>query len=136
MEKLQNVEQQRRVVLQWLPAHCGVHGNKKADKLAKLGAQEDQADNPVSFTEKKTLIKAACRSQKTKQTTPSASRRRRPSSRQRVGPRAQEDQADNPGSFTEKKTLLKAACMSQSTGRPSRQPRQLHGEEDPPQGSV
>ncbi|KAK7099101.1 ribonuclease H1-like [Littorina saxatilis] len=63
IEKLQNVERQRRVlgvVLQWLPAHCGVPGNEKADKLPKLGAQEDQADNPVSFTDKKTL-KAAFR---------------------------------------------------------------------------
>ncbi|KAK7110703.1 hypothetical protein V1264_014534 [Littorina saxatilis] len=66
MEKLHNVEQQRRVVLQWLPAHCGIRGNERADKLAKLGAQGDQTDNTVSFMEKKTLIKAVFRPQKRK----------------------------------------------------------------------
>ncbi|KAK7102111.1 hypothetical protein V1264_020383 [Littorina saxatilis] len=66
MEKLHNVEQQRRVVLQWLPAHCGIPGNERADKLAKLGAQGDQTDNPVNFMEKKTLIKTVFRPQKRK----------------------------------------------------------------------
>ncbi|GFV35645.1 uncharacterized protein LOC103524116 [Trichonephila clavipes] len=27
----------REVVLQWIPSHCGIHGNEQADKLAKRG---------------------------------------------------------------------------------------------------
>jgi len=27
-----------RTVLQWIPFHCGVHGNEQADRLAKHGA--------------------------------------------------------------------------------------------------
>jgi ribonuclease HI len=61
MEKLQEVARTRRVVLQWVPAHCGIPGNETADELAKLGAREEQPDNQVSFAEKKTLVKAAMR---------------------------------------------------------------------------
>ncbi|XP_070203398.1 uncharacterized protein [Littorina saxatilis] len=66
MEKLQELAKTRRVVLQWVPAHCGIPGNETADKLAKLGAREEQPDNPVSFAEKKTLVKAAMRPQSTR----------------------------------------------------------------------
>jgi len=33
------VAQHRRVVMQWVPAYCGLPGNEKADELAKLGAK-------------------------------------------------------------------------------------------------
>ncbi|KAK7093816.1 hypothetical protein V1264_007506 [Littorina saxatilis] len=66
MEKLQELAKTRRVVLQWVPAHCGIPGNETADELAKLGAREEQPDNPVSFAEKKTLVKAAMRPQSTR----------------------------------------------------------------------
>ena len=66
MEKLQDIASERRVVLQWVPAHCGVPGNETADKLAKLGARERQPNNSVSFTEKKTLVKATLRPQTTR----------------------------------------------------------------------
>ena len=56
---LHDVMQHRRVVLQWVPAHCGLPGNEKADELAKLGAKGRQQDNSVTFQEKKTLIRAA-----------------------------------------------------------------------------
>ena len=52
MEKLQKVVKTRRVVLQWVPAHCGIPGNETADELAKQGAREEQPDNRVSFAEK------------------------------------------------------------------------------------
>ena len=45
------------LALQWLPSHCGVHGNEEADRLSKEGSMQDQADHPVSYREAKTLIK-------------------------------------------------------------------------------
>ena len=30
--------------MQWIPSHCGIPGNEKADQLAKEGAAEDQPD--------------------------------------------------------------------------------------------
>ena len=34
-------------VLQWVPAHCCIRGNKKADKLTKDGAQKEQIQSLV-----------------------------------------------------------------------------------------
>ena len=47
-----------KTVIQWIPSHCGIIGNEKADKLAKEGAKQDQEENAVSFTEMKTIIKS------------------------------------------------------------------------------
>ena len=55
---LQQVATTRRAVLQWIPAHCGISGNVQADILAKEGARGEQHANNVSFSEKKTLIRA------------------------------------------------------------------------------
>ncbi|XP_041379145.1 uncharacterized protein LOC121391659 [Gigantopelta aegis] len=60
-EAMQEVAKERRVALQWIPAHCGIPGNEEADRLAKLGANHVQPSNNISFSEKKTLIKAANR---------------------------------------------------------------------------
>ena len=35
-------------MLQWIPSHCGIEGNEKADDLAKLGAEKEQEDNAVA----------------------------------------------------------------------------------------
>ncbi|CAG2230681.1 unnamed protein product [Mytilus edulis] len=45
-------------VIQWIPSHCGVWGNEQADKLAKYGAEQQQEENPVCFTEMTTIIKS------------------------------------------------------------------------------
>jgi hypothetical protein len=53
-----------KVMLQWVPSHCGLLGNEKADYLAKLGSHtKKQPPNRISFHSAKTHIKAAVRSQ-------------------------------------------------------------------------
>ena len=54
---LREVCQSRRTVLQWVPAHCGIHGNERADELAKAGAQTEQPQSTLSYHDKKTIIK-------------------------------------------------------------------------------
>jgi ribonuclease HI len=50
-----------RIVLQWIPSHCGVEGNERADRLAKAGASETQLDNKVTISEKKAIAKTLFR---------------------------------------------------------------------------
>ena len=47
------------VVLQWIPAHCGIPGNEHAYQLAKCGAQAEQALTSIYYQEKTTIIKTA-----------------------------------------------------------------------------
>ena len=44
-------------MLQWIPAHCGIPGNERADKLAKTGSNCDQPQSELSFQEAKALVK-------------------------------------------------------------------------------
>jgi hypothetical protein len=48
-----------RVVIQWIPAHCGIPGNNKADLLAKDGSQQQQESPSTSYNEAKMLLKQA-----------------------------------------------------------------------------
>lgn len=46
------------VVLQWIPSHCGVTGNEKADNLAKEGSMQSQENLPITLQEARTIIRA------------------------------------------------------------------------------
>lgn len=46
------------LVLQWIPSHCDIPGNERADTLAKKGASQVQPENPVSQATAKQIIKA------------------------------------------------------------------------------
>ena len=61
---LHSIPVKRRVVLQWIPTHCGINGNEMADKLAKKGAVMTQHDNPITLAEKKTIIKHCFKTRK------------------------------------------------------------------------
>ena len=50
-----------RLVLQWIPSHCGIRGNEEADRMAKLGSDREQTDNSISLTEMNTIIKSLFR---------------------------------------------------------------------------
>jgi hypothetical protein len=49
---------QREVTFQWMPSHCGVPGNEKADKLAKEGVREEQPDSHVTYHQMKKMIRS------------------------------------------------------------------------------
>ena len=53
---LQKLSKERTVALQWVPSHCGVLGNEKADALSKAGSQMEQFNHSVSYSEAKTII--------------------------------------------------------------------------------
>ena len=54
---LSTLSQNNQVVLQWIPAHIGIHGNEAADRLAKEGAKLPQFHTSTSYREAKTLLK-------------------------------------------------------------------------------
>ena len=56
--KLSKLIESRRVVLQWIPAHCGISGNENADELAKRGANMQQENLPITIKQKKTIIES------------------------------------------------------------------------------
>ena len=56
MQELGNI---CRVVLQWIPAYCGIPGNQQADQLAKCGAQKEQPSTSIHYQEKTTIMKTA-----------------------------------------------------------------------------
>lgn len=59
---IQQLCRQRRIVLQWIPAHCGIPGNEHADRLAKAGSMLQQPRASLSYREAKTVLKQQQRS--------------------------------------------------------------------------
>ena len=53
---LQNFVQ--KVILCWVPSHCGVYGNEKADQAAEQGTKLDQRAAPVTLSIAKAKIKS------------------------------------------------------------------------------
>jgi ribonuclease HI len=47
----------QKVVIQWVPAHCDIKGNEKADKLAKMGGALQQEDLGSTFAVARSVIK-------------------------------------------------------------------------------
>ena len=60
MRELQNAIQRiathQRMVLQWIPAHSGIPGNEKADRLAKEGSKKEQPQTKLSYCEAKMVL--------------------------------------------------------------------------------
>ena len=51
--KLYSILEHRRVILQWIPAHCGIKGNEHADRIAKQGSNMEQEKLPITLKQKK-----------------------------------------------------------------------------------
>ena len=54
---LHSIPAQCTIVLQWIPAHCGIAGNEEADKLAKSGSEKTHPNPSTTYKEAKTLLK-------------------------------------------------------------------------------
>ena len=54
---LSEMSSQADLLLQWIPAHCGIYGNEKSDRLAKEGGLLGQRDKQASFSDEMTIIK-------------------------------------------------------------------------------
>ena len=46
-----------QLLLQWIPGHCDLPGNERADKLAKEGANQEQPENPASYNNIRRMLK-------------------------------------------------------------------------------
>ena len=52
------------MIIQWIPAHCGIKGNEHADRLAKQGANMEQEKLPSTLKQNKTIMKNRFRAKK------------------------------------------------------------------------
>ena len=57
LKDLQLLPTECTVVLQWIPAHCGIPGNERADRRAKSGSKQLQPMSTSTYQEAKTLLR-------------------------------------------------------------------------------
>ena len=66
MEKIKEIQRMltqikslgKTIILQWIPAHCGIQGNEKADILAKKGSKIMQKEKQkLSYESIKQIVK-------------------------------------------------------------------------------
>ena len=57
LKDLQLLPHECTVVLQWIPAHCGISGTERADLLAKSGSKQLQPMSTSTYQEAKTLLR-------------------------------------------------------------------------------
>ena len=50
-----------KLTLQWIPGHCNLQGNERADRLAKEGARKEQPENPCSYSNIKRILESKSR---------------------------------------------------------------------------
>ena len=61
-----NICESHEIAIQWIPSHCGLYGNEKADTLAKIASSSEQTDEATTYEEEKTLIKRKLQEEWTK----------------------------------------------------------------------
>jgi len=61
-DALVSLSTRSHITLQWVPSHCGIFGNERADHLANLGAREPQDASPIDLTTAKTCIQRLTKS--------------------------------------------------------------------------
>ena len=54
---LGQLQTNKTLALEWIPAHSGLFGNEEEDRLAKEGSSKPQPPAKISFQETKTLLK-------------------------------------------------------------------------------
>jgi ribonuclease HI len=54
--ELRDLQEKSTIALQWLPSHCGIFGNEKADSLSREGGKMEQISHQIPYREAKTII--------------------------------------------------------------------------------